>query len=325
MPAGDVEVGELVDDGVTEDVGVVGHAAAVVALGPDDLGDGVADAAGDGGRGHAVIVRVLMGERGDEEGAEELAGQVLRVGDADAAAEAGKAGAVGGVGVGGDGDAGGAKNGDGIEGVEQVAQGEARFLFGREGFDFGAVEEAGEPIDEWRRRAGGQVGGLGEATGFVAVGDEFEAGVGDDLLRGYGDDDAAGLSLRGNDAAGADFGFVFDDQFGLGRGGKGVGGILPLGLGAENRVGRGEHREQKERDGPTSACARESAGLMRLRLVGRLQMAQRTGPRYMEWATQGAGPAKAPKCRRVRTCAESAKQIRFCCKHKTQNLGGKSR
>ena len=45
--ARDVEVADLVADGKAKDVGIVGHAFAVIALCPEHLNDGMADAAGD--------------------------------------------------------------------------------------------------------------------------------------------------------------------------------------------------------------------------------------------------------------------------------------
>src|SRR5271170_1790397 len=99
LDAGDVEVTDLGGDGVGEEGGVVRHRVAVVALGDDGAGDGVEEAAGKCGGGHAVIVRIFVGYGGDEKGAEELADNVLREADAGEFAEAFEAGAVGGVGV----------------------------------------------------------------------------------------------------------------------------------------------------------------------------------------------------------------------------------
>ena len=89
--AGDIETADGVVDGEAAEIGVVDHAAAVVALRPDNLREAMKDATPHGGVGHAVVVRVLVDERGNEKGAEELAGQVLREADADVAAPAGKA------------------------------------------------------------------------------------------------------------------------------------------------------------------------------------------------------------------------------------------
>jgi len=148
LPAGDVEVADFVVDGEGGEVGVVGHLLAVVALGVDHLNDGVGDATLEGGVGEAVVVRVLVDEGRDEEGTEELTGEVLGVADADVAAEAVHSGAVGGVGVRADGDGGGAEDGDCVEGVKEVACGEAGLLSGGEGLDLRAGEEAGEPVDD---------------------------------------------------------------------------------------------------------------------------------------------------------------------------------
>ena len=157
--AGDVEVGDFEVDGETEKVGVVDHAFAVVSLGPADLGDGVKDAPADDGVGHAVVVRVLVKDRWDEEGAEEFAGEVFTVADADNLGEAVHAGAVIRVGVGAYGDGGVGHDGDGVEGIEQVFGGEAGFFFRSEGLDLWPVDEAGEEVDERLGRAGGQLFG----------------------------------------------------------------------------------------------------------------------------------------------------------------------
>ncbi len=49
----------------------------------------MSDTARNGGVGHAVVVRVLVDEGGDEKGAEELAGHVLGIADAYVAAKPG--------------------------------------------------------------------------------------------------------------------------------------------------------------------------------------------------------------------------------------------
>src|SRR5580692_5914463 len=187
--AGDVEVADLVVDGEADQVGVVHHAFAVVALGPDDLEDGVADAVLDRLVRLAVVVRVLVDDGWDQKGAEEFAGDVLGVGDADALAEAGEAGAVGGVGVGGDADAGGGKDGDAVEGIDDVADGEPGFFFGGERLDLGAVEKARVPVNHgyvdgaWDRHEDGLVG--------KRRGDGSEAGDGVGFRDGRRSHDAA--------------------------------------------------------------------------------------------------------------------------------------
>ena len=120
--AGDIEIADLVVDGEAAQIGVVDHAAAVVALRPGNLRNAVEDAASNAGVGHAVVVRVLVDKRGNEEGAEEFAGQVLGKADADVAAPAGNAGAVSGVRVDGDGDGGFTGDGEQVEGVEKVVR-----------------------------------------------------------------------------------------------------------------------------------------------------------------------------------------------------------
>ena len=92
LDAGDVEVTELRGDGVDEKRRVVRHWVAVVALSDDRAGDCVEESAGKRGGGHAVIVRVFVGDGGDEKGAEELTDNVLREADAGEFAEALEAG-----------------------------------------------------------------------------------------------------------------------------------------------------------------------------------------------------------------------------------------
>ena len=95
--AGDVEIRDLDVNGIADEVGVVGHAASIVANGPDDLHSRVNDAPLDCGFGHAVVMRILMEEGGNEEGIEELVGHILREADADVSSKAGHAGTVRGV------------------------------------------------------------------------------------------------------------------------------------------------------------------------------------------------------------------------------------
>ncbi len=121
--AGDVEVGYSVIGGEADQVGVVGHSLSVVAPGPEDLRDGMSDAAVDGGMLHAVVVRVLVGDGRDKEGPEELAGHIFSEADADVAAVAEHTGAVGGMAVGGDRDASFTGNGDEVERIKEVAGG----------------------------------------------------------------------------------------------------------------------------------------------------------------------------------------------------------
>ena len=102
--------------------------------------------------GHAVVVRVLVDERGNEKGAEELAGHVLRKADADVAAPAGKAGAVCRVRVGGDRDAGFTGDGEKVEGVQQVVSREQCLFLGGERLDLRAVEESGVPVTHGQER-----------------------------------------------------------------------------------------------------------------------------------------------------------------------------
>src|SRR5208283_4311364 len=159
--AGDVEVREGVVDGGAAQGGPVDHAAAVVGLRPQNLQGGVGDAVLDGGVWLAVVVRVLVGKRGNEEGAEELAGQVLREADAGVAAPTGNAGTVSGVGVGGDGDGRFTADGEKVERIEQVVRGKPGFLPRSERLDVRSVQKARIPIDdgEVRHADGGDDGG----------------------------------------------------------------------------------------------------------------------------------------------------------------------
>ena len=102
-----------------------------------------------------VVVRVLVDDGRNEEGAEELAGYVLAIADADVLPETGHSGAVGGVSVGAHIDGGVAKDGYRIERVDNVACRQPGFLFGRQALDLRAIEEASVPVDEGREgRAG---------------------------------------------------------------------------------------------------------------------------------------------------------------------------
>jgi len=95
LVAGNIKVGDFGVDGEAEDIGVIGHAFAVISLGPSDLRNGVPDAALNGSGRHAVVVRILVENRWNEESAEELTGQVFAVADADVTAESGHARAIG--------------------------------------------------------------------------------------------------------------------------------------------------------------------------------------------------------------------------------------
>jgi hypothetical protein len=72
---------------------------------------------------HAVVARVLMDNRRDEKGAEELARHVFSDAHADGTAETGHAGAVRGVTVGGDRNTSFTRDGYKAEWVEEVAGG----------------------------------------------------------------------------------------------------------------------------------------------------------------------------------------------------------
>ena len=102
LNSGDIEVHDFGVDGEAKKRGAVGHSFPAVTSRPIDLGDGIQDSAWDGGVGHAVVARVLVNERGDQERVKELAGNVLGVGDADVLREALHAGPIGRVRVGTD-------------------------------------------------------------------------------------------------------------------------------------------------------------------------------------------------------------------------------
>jgi len=176
LAAGNVEVADFVVTREADHVGVVHHAAAVVALRPHHLVNRMGYTPLHGGVGHAVVVRVLMGDGGNEESAEELTGHVLRVADAHIAAKPGHAGAVGGVGVGAHGNGGDAEDGNGVEGVGDVANGEPGFLPRRHGLDLGTVEEAVVPVDEGFD--GGNDGGEGRFVGRACGWRELSVGGG---------------------------------------------------------------------------------------------------------------------------------------------------
>src|ERR1035441_7306123 len=126
--AGDVEVADFGADGIGEKGSVVRNHVAVIVLGDEGLVDGVEDAARDAPFRPAMVMRILAGQGGDKEGAEELAGGVLQIAVADVLAEAAPSGSVSGVSVAADGVAGGAHDGNRVEGVGQVAEGEAGLL-----------------------------------------------------------------------------------------------------------------------------------------------------------------------------------------------------
>jgi len=147
LAAGHIEVGDLILNGESDEVGVVEHALAAVGLGPEDLEGGVAHAMADGAAFKAVVMRVLVGEGGDGEGAEEFAGYVLGKTDADVARIAGHAGTVGGMGVSGNGDGRYAADGDDVEGVDDVAHGKPAFVARSERLFRGSVGEALIPVE----------------------------------------------------------------------------------------------------------------------------------------------------------------------------------
>src|ERR1035441_364469 len=140
--AGDVEVADFGADGIGEKGSVVRNHVAVIVLSDEGLVEGVEDAARDAPFRPAMVMRILAGQGGDKEGAEELAGGVLQIAVADVLAEAAPSGSVSGVSVAADGVAGGAHDGNRVEGVGQVAEGEAGLLLRSKRYRSGGVEEA---------------------------------------------------------------------------------------------------------------------------------------------------------------------------------------
>lgn len=106
MNARNILVAQLGTDGIAEQVGVVGHQAAVVVVGDEGAADGVANSSRNASLGHTEVTRILMRDRRDEERAEELSRRILQKTDAGIFAEAFEARPVGGVGVDGDREAG---------------------------------------------------------------------------------------------------------------------------------------------------------------------------------------------------------------------------
>lgn len=202
--AGDVEIGDFEVDGEANDVGVIQHAFAIVALRPENLGNAVKDAALDGGAGHAVVVRVLVDDGGNEESAEEFAGHIFAVADAHHLCKAVQAGPVGGMGVGANGDGGVGKDRDSVERVEDVLDGETGFFFGREGLDFRSIDEALIEVNDGHRRARRKFHWREDRSRagdcrrlWLSFGRRRESSQpGDETGSGLGDGDAGGLAFR---------------------------------------------------------------------------------------------------------------------------------
>src|ERR1039457_5162371 len=77
--AGDVEVADFGADGIGEKGGVVRNHVAVIVLSDEGLVEDVEDAAWDAPLRPAMVMRILVGQGGDKEGAEELASGVLQI------------------------------------------------------------------------------------------------------------------------------------------------------------------------------------------------------------------------------------------------------
>src|ERR1035441_5003053 len=100
------------------------------------------DAARDAPFRPAMVMRILVGQGGDKEGAEELASGVLQIAVADVLAEAAPGGPISGVGIAANGVAGGAHDGNRVVEIGQVAEGEAGLLLRSKRHHNGGVEEA---------------------------------------------------------------------------------------------------------------------------------------------------------------------------------------
>ena len=137
--ARDVKVADLVAHGEPHQVGIIQHAVPAVALCPEHLICRMQDPARDFRFGHAVIVRILVGDRWDEKGAEELADQVLGVADAYIAPKPRHTRAIGGMRVLPHRVRGHAQDGEGVEGVDDVACGQPGLVFGVSGRSWGPL------------------------------------------------------------------------------------------------------------------------------------------------------------------------------------------
>jgi len=113
----------------------------VIVLSDEGLADGVEDAARDAPFRPAMVMRILVGQGGDKEGAEEFAGGVLQIAVADVLAEAAPGGSISGVGIAADGVAGGAHNGNRVVEIGQVAEARRAFCSGLSGTTTGVLRK----------------------------------------------------------------------------------------------------------------------------------------------------------------------------------------
>ena len=178
IDAGNVQVADFRGDGVRQQAGEVGHGGAGVTLRNGGVGDGVKHSAEDARVWHAVIVRVFVGDRGDEECAESLAGRILQQAVAGIPGEADAARAVGGVRVDSDVEGGDVGDGSQVAGVGEIADCEAGFLRWTERDRGGVVEEADVRV---RRGDAGFAGTVGAVHIRAAIEDGAgAAGQGED-------------------------------------------------------------------------------------------------------------------------------------------------
>ena len=119
--SGYVEIFQLLIDRKSKKVAVVQHASAVITARPYHLGNGVEESVRYVPFGHAIVMRILVNDRGDCKRAEELANSVLAVAYADVLAEPQDTGPVGGMRISGDKDGRVAAYRNAIEWIDEVA------------------------------------------------------------------------------------------------------------------------------------------------------------------------------------------------------------
>ena len=102
----------------------------------------------------AMVVRILVSNRGNQKDAEEFARDVQRIVHAHAAGEARHSGAVGGVRVPAHRDGRTSQDSEAVEGVHHIARRQPGLLVGRQRLALRPVDEAGVPVDGRLSRAG---------------------------------------------------------------------------------------------------------------------------------------------------------------------------
>jgi hypothetical protein len=170
LPARNIHIAKRVGGNGTNDGGVVEHRDALIALGDDYGVQDVQDSLANGEIRHAVVVRILVGKRGNEKGAEELTRHVLGKRHTGIFGKSFKPGSVSGVGIARDADRGHRADGQEIERVAYIFRRQDELLPRSERHGRGGVEEAGED-----RNVGlaahpllRQAGGIRQASGANA-------------------------------------------------------------------------------------------------------------------------------------------------------------